>query len=606
VEELLTNTTAQIEVQSNTIAFPGWTPWYEIHIDPENAGNLMLCGSKWDAHDNAFYGFVYSSPDGGKTWQAALEEKSSTWVTEHSCAFGLRGLAYFVSDASRVIDGVPHHDLGTTRIYVSHDSAKTWRLGTTTGWTDWSTSVVDTSPGPNQNRLYVFFNSLTTFYNSIGSKQEAKEQQKGEVVGLISYKDGDARVAGPYTNMEIAKDGYRGTYPAPSFVLKDGSIMAFFTANRWMDKGSKEFEFMVGAVHSDSQRTALNAPVSVVRSSLSLANIAQSSATTCNQFYADSMGGAYDAEHDKFYFVYADEDVLSKKCSLWLTTSGDGGKTWSKGWQLRSTDDKSEHGYFYPAAAINKDGVLAVTWEEKFRSGCWMFAVSTDDGRSLSRAQELGTCKGEATKPSSLSSAYLFTTFFPPNRKDELSTSRINLRNARNRGGPHEHAIEVTPDGAFHFVWIDAGNGEGEVRTATVRVTTAASMIAVGTHGLQDVTSKVTLLYGGNQFYDLKSGILALDVMVKNNSDQPLKGPLKLAVPSLYKDYGFAEIANADNKATGAGAMWDLTVSMPDGVLAPNATSRPFRLKFRYAANTDTPRYSEDILGLSVRVFAVQ
>src|SRR5882762_9055145 len=78
---LMDRATAQeIRVESNVVANPpggGWHPWYEIHADPENGGNLIICGSKWNAKDNASYGFVYSSSDGGKTWHQALEDKNS-------------------------------------------------------------------------------------------------------------------------------------------------------------------------------------------------------------------------------------------------------------------------------------------------------------------------------------------------------------------------------------------------------------------------------------------------------------------------------------------------------------------------------------------------
>src|SRR6267378_1217878 len=71
----------EIKVSSNVVANPpggGWHPLYEIHADPENGSNLIICGAKWNAKDNASYGFVYSSSDGGKTWHQALEDKNST------------------------------------------------------------------------------------------------------------------------------------------------------------------------------------------------------------------------------------------------------------------------------------------------------------------------------------------------------------------------------------------------------------------------------------------------------------------------------------------------------------------------------------------------
>src|ERR1700726_3570577 len=116
----------------------GWFPWYELASDPTNPNNLIACGSRWDAQDNAFYGFVYSTADGGRTWRTALEDKNSTWVTEQSCAFGVRGEAYFVSEASNVFEGKPHHDVGTTRIFLSHDAGGGWTEAARSNWADYS------------------------------------------------------------------------------------------------------------------------------------------------------------------------------------------------------------------------------------------------------------------------------------------------------------------------------------------------------------------------------------------------------------------------------------------------------------------------------------
>lgn len=164
--------------------------------------------------------------------------------------------------------------------------------------------------------------------------------------------------------------------------------------------------------------------------------------------------------------------------------------------------------------------------------------------------------------------------------------------------------LTVTADGDFHALWIDAGDGKGELRTAAIHVAPAAALIATATAGLTNVTTKVAVNYGGDQSYGPKTKFISPDVVIENKSDGPLVGPFKIAVPGFYKDYGFAEIANADNKASGGGAVWDISSSVPGGTLAPGATSKPFTLKFRCLANEDTPRASDDILGLSVKVYA--
>src|ERR1700733_14859113 len=174
----------QIRVLSASVVTADGGPheWYTVEADPGNSNNLVTCGMMWDAKDNADYGFVYSSQDAGKTWRLALEDKNSKDVSEESCAFGVHGAVYFVADAWKLDDigEANGFDGGTTRIWVSHDSGQSWSLGTTTGWTDFSASVVDRRPGPNQNRLYIFFNNITSYYSSLKDYRALDELQKPE------------------------------------------------------------------------------------------------------------------------------------------------------------------------------------------------------------------------------------------------------------------------------------------------------------------------------------------------------------------------------------------------------------------------------------------
>jgi hypothetical protein len=595
-------TAQEIRISNNVSASPkgGWYPLYEMHIDPDNTDNMILCGARFEPMDNAFYGFVNSSTDGGKTWQIAFEDKSSTFESEHSCAFGSHGVAYYVASASKVIDGEPHHDQGTTRIYVSRDAGKNWKLGTTTGWTDWSTSVVDTAPGPNQNRLYVFFNNLQTFYGSLGENdlvaQEAKTSD-GTRVGMISFKEGDAAVAGPFSSDAMDKEKYHGSYPAPGFVLKDGSVLTFYTTKRRTEQNKRQL--LVESVRTNSNRTGLEAPVTIVDS---LNNSTQTSDVACGGVFLSS-GAAYAAQHDKLYFVYP--DVSGKTCDLFLTTSSDEGETWSKARQLWSPEQSATHEYISPELAVNKDGFVSVLWQDEDRSGCWRMAALTDNDTALSHAVGLGTCSATDSKPSALNTAYLWTSLFQADPTKAASTIRINLRNTHNSVWRNAAAITATPDGAFHAVWIDSGgDGAGEIRTASSQVIPASTLVAAATHGLENVTDKVTVLFAGAETYDAASGTITLDIAIRNNRAEPIRGPIRLVVPTLYKDYGFAEIGNSVNHVPGAGAEWDLDSSTPDEQLAAGATSKPITLRFHYILPPNKPHGSDDILGLNVQVFA--
>jgi hypothetical protein len=596
-----------ITVGKPTVVSPaggGWHPWYEIHVSPDDANNMIICGTKWLATNNAPFGFVYHSSDRGSSWTQVLEDKSSEWVTEQSCAFGVHGVAYFVSNASKMIStGSLKHELGTTRIYTSRDSGKTWTVGVQTGWTDSSTSVVDTKPGPNQNRLYVFFNGLFAFYNSLGAKELAQENDprkanSGTRVGIVSYKDGDSAVAGPYSSIAMLAEQNHGSYPAPAFLLDDGSLFAFYVTQHKNSEGLLD-RMTVEGVRIASEHSDVGSPVTILDP---LRETDEGYSQDCG--YSQNIDGAYDAVRDKLYFVFP--AAHDEKCRLFLVTSSDGGRSWSKPQQLLSRDETDSSRYRSLAIAVNRDGILAVMWEQKPSSGCWMFAIAESGSASLSRAQELGTCGAASSTsrhPSSVGSSIIQEGSSASISKQYPGTATIYLRDTQNLVWRDE-SIAVTPDGEFRPIWIDSANGNGEIRTTIVRVTSAETLINTAAKGLKDVTSQVILSLGADQPYDFKTNTISFKLRVTNNSIESMKGPFKVAVSRIDPRFNFAQIANATNGAPAAGAVWDIDASIPSNVLGPGATSEPFLLKFQYVPDDDVGRISGDVLGFSVRVFA--
>ncbi len=367
--------------------------WYDIEANPENPNSLIACGMKWNAQNNANYGYVYESQDGGRIWHTALEDRSSRWVSEESCAFGVRGLAYFVADASKTdgIGGV-HHDQGKTRIWVSRDSGRTWVLGATTGWTDFSSSVVDQKPGPNQNRLYIFFNDVRLFYSSSGGGSAlAKLSTKGnDSLGLISFKDGDGKIVGPVFDSEIYKQIYHSAYPSQNVIVKDGSLVTlFWTKRAVLDSNGKRTgrEFVFSAQHTDPHRKSLTEPVIVQKSLVAPGQPKMK----CNSYL--SAPAAYDPTTNTVYAAYL--DASSGRCSLVLERSTDDGQTWaSSAWTEKPTSGEqgtrlSEHDFSGLALARREDGILALLWQDTDKPGTCLFAISTDDGKTYSAPQQI-------------------------------------------------------------------------------------------------------------------------------------------------------------------------------------------------------------------------
>jgi hypothetical protein len=588
-------------IENNVAANPpggGWYPWYEIHADPENANNLIICGSRWDAKDNAQYGFVYSSINAGKSWQPALEDKNSTWVSEESCAFGVHGVAYFVTDASKVDDkGMLHHEDGTTRIYVTHDSGRTWKEAIKTGWTDYSSSVVDTAVGPNQNRLYVFFNNLWTFYHALGDQKALDQLPKGgNSVGLISYKDGDKQIAGPITNPDMAAINYHGSYPAPSFLLKDGSLLTLFSSHFTTIEadGKKKREFIIASIRSDQQRTALEKPVTVVTDTP-----APSHEEKCG--LGLTSGGAYDAKRDVVYFAYPLD--TGKSCQLMLTTSKDGGKNWTPAEAIHLANPDPASLYEMPALAVNNDGILGALWQEgPDHQSCWVFATSSDAGRSFRSSQKLDPCSTQARNMQPLANAYLWSVLFQPASDNDKGDAHIAIRYVRDGIWRDSHAVVATPDGAFRAVWMNSHANQGEIRTADLRLQAHAAVNDSHLAGLSPVSNTVSVLYGGTQHYDEASGMLTLAVTLRNNGTDPIAGPFRLEAVNLSSGYLDLQVSNAVNHTVGNGAIWDLSNSVPKDVLKPGEESQPYTLIF-HCSPRDGQR-SGDVLTLDARLYA--
>lgn len=569
----------------------GWYPWYQAVADPTDPKRLIVCGSKWDAKDNALYGFVFSSLDGGQSWSAALQDKNSAWVSEQSCAFGVNGKAYFVSESAKVIDGSLRHDLGTTRIFVSNDAGHTWAPAAKTSFADYSASVVDSVPGPNQNRLYTFFNDPGS--STIDPVKEQTEPN-GNRVGLITFKDGEKHVTGPIFNPKMRALGLQGSYPEKALLLNDGSLLSLYVG------GPTGAEPTLGAVRTNRDRAELAAPVVVVTRR----------APSQQEQWCLGDASAYDPSQDRVYVVYPTSQ--DGRCRLILTVSTDGGSTWSEGQPILQSDTTS-HAFQDPAMAFNRNGILGLVWRDEPASDCWYFAASADKGKTFTSPQALSQCFNIRTLSLTESNASLRmegTLWMPSDpSKPESPSGRVvpGLHVVDDRDTVWRNdSLTATSDGVFHPVWIETGNGEGQLRTARVIVGASAedrlSTLPMREEDAHDISQEIAILYGGEQRYDISSGALTVKVVLKNKSRKPIRGPIFLKALTLDSELGKLEIANASNGASGSGAVWDLGNAMPGKWLQPGATTEPSSLVFR-VPNVAPPRGIE-VVSMQLEILA--
>jgi hypothetical protein len=141
--------------------------------------------------------------------------------------------------------------------------------------------------------------------------------------------------------------------------------------------------------------------------------------------------------------------------------------------------------------------------------------------------------------------------------------------------------MAATADGGFHPVWVDNRTGVPQVWTAAVRVDGEARVNgSAELSALADVTQSVAVEFANTDF-DPVQRVVSLDAALTNTSDTPILGPVKVRVIALRSGSAVPEVLDADNRAAGAGAVWDFSALLTKGRLAPGETSRPRRLRFR-------------------------
>ena len=553
--------------------------WFEMKADPGDGNHLIVCGTEWSALQNSFYGIVYVSHDAGRNWREALRDDSTSWVTEHSCAFGPNHIAFFVSEASRVVDGVAHHALGTTRIFRSDDSGETWNKTAETGWADFSVSGIGPAAGAaNQHRLYVFYN---------GESEYNASRQSGSTLDFFSVSDDGTEVSARQAVSGMASRNYQGVYPSSSTVLSDGTLVVLYNANTGTGAGDDERVLDIGVVRIASTGISSATVVASPR-------YKNDGPSACPVSFSNTI--AYDRKSDRLFVAY--NDLHSGHCDLMLKYSDDHGGTWSNPCALQGSYRFGPIMYF-PILAADGNGGIGVLWRGKpqYSPDCWNFSVFGMGGK-LYDTVSLAACKNLDTLATQ-SSAYLMTHI---RQVDSHDPWVIDLRTTRD----YLSRIGISAvDGVFHPIWPSFINGVSEIRTAAVNLrerNDCSESFRPEPQPLSEVTDKVTVLYGGRQYLDQTTQSVVVALKLRNDGQTPLKEPFYLALETVHSDFGELH-AVEPHEAYLPPNYVDVSGSVDGGILFPKHTSRAFALSFRFTKERPAFAGKDSVIRISARVF---
>ncbi len=559
----------------------GLHDWYFLKADPEDANNLIVCGTKKDVNQNARFGFVYVSSDGGKTWRTALRDESSKWVTEQSCAFGPKHMAYFISEAAKVIDGEVELQ-GTTRLFTSTDSGQHWRETAHTGWADWSSSAVSGVTG-----------NLLTFFNDVDTANQ--EKSWGSSIGLLAFSADGQKVSGPFTDRGMKELDYQIATPSDALALRDGTVVTLYTGYRNTSDGQIGDLGLLRVEPSPSPSPTYSVIVS--------------SAPKSKKGCLHDHSLAYEQNRNQLFAVYGAES--DDACRLMLTKSADGGKTWSTGVPITIPQGERDKSWSCPALAARSDGILGLLWTHASRegpaSGRWFFSTVRESGQAAPPVELFAADWKTGVIGDSLQTIIYPPGAYQPEGQGTAPVVVVKVITTGGEVGRSSEALVAAPGNRFHAVFSAVDRDHDGLFFAVISPGTGGLADSLPREKLTevDVTNQVKLLYGGPQSFDNKTGTLSLGARLANRGDKAIRTPIHLEVKSVSSAVGSATILNADNGLTGPGAMWDLTRSIAGDRLPPGATTVfTFTLLFHIEFKDQRPVNTLDLLNLSTRVLA--
>ncbi|MGB2678532.1 MAG: sialidase family protein [Candidatus Acidiferrum sp.] len=487
---------------------------------------------------------------------------------------------YFISEASKVIDGEPHHKLGTTRIFVSSDGGQTWVESAQTGWADFSSSAVSNPRGSSIQRLYVLYNGHTKSDN---------EKGLGSTLDYFTVSEDGRNVSERQSVSGMAERNYQGVYPSSSVALSDGSVVALYDARTVSVEPSGTAGQEIGVVRFDNR--GASRPIIVANPGI------RNDLPICPESLSNSL--AYDKAHDLLYLAY--NDIVSGHCAIFIADSRDGGKTWSASREV-SISEEAQTSKYFPILTANRDGLVGLLWRAKpeHSPDCWYFSISRD-GLTFSQTTPLAPCVNIESLADQ-SSAYLSAIIRRPKANQPIALELLTFRDAVMRVG-----IAATADGVFHPFWTTLGDGSGELRTARILSDGKTRSIfnrPLRASELSDITDQVTLLYGGEQRLDRESQSVMVDISVRNDSGVSLLGPLVLKVEEGGSDFGKVELVKRDLRGILEDNYVDISSSVQGVSLDPGQTTSPYHLIFHFVEESTSHKHRNLILRVKFRILS--
>ena len=576
----------------------GDVPHVELMVatSPKSAKNLVGAGITATRPNGGWACRAYSSTDGGATWKASEFAEQVKWGGgDPQVAFTPQGTALFMALTFGKSD--KGKDCASMHVWRSEDGGENWEpareIRCDPSW-DHEQVVVDTTKGRYSGRIYV------------GALYDYPVYR----VGVFRSEDDGRTWIGP---VEAANGGGTiGINDVTPMVLSDGTLIVPygdfpFLPEKRPTKGMAHENFWT--VASTDGGVTFSAPRKGVTQDYNIDD-KESKVAGFGKFAADTESKKF---RDRLYNVW--EDARFGNYRILFSRSTDRGKTWSSP-RLLEEGLAPAVKQWQPAIAVNKDGVVAVTWfdsredKESKRYHQYLMA-SVDGGDTFLPTTRISS---DLSDPNGTGNSQLAPMVWV--HEGQIALSVISAASRWGSGGDYM-GLAADKDGVFHPFWADARSGTFQIYTANIRVDGAAKEASPAAAGgvtpastktaeqpsrvETALTDKVEFVFDPT-LWDAGKKQLDIPVRLRNTSSQPIYAPIRIEILG----FGFPEYENDDDKKRDAenapsalnasngkakeGAVFDLGGAIAGSdALEPGALTNPVVLKLQLVDPTKMP-----------------
>ncbi len=400
---------------------------YEVVVaaDPRDRARLVV-GSIIYPESAATYGtIVYQSSDGGASWHETLGLPALDHTGDPAAAFGPDGVAYYVASS------LPPAGERRLLLFRATDG-KTWDGPHPLPYMDREYVTVDATNGPHRGRIYVNGNNRVP----------------RSVSDFVVFRsdDGGRTFAGPGTRSAFGS--VQATVMGNAVVASDGTLVGVYA------EGAKRGIYSIWSVDGGAT-LASSAKIDDHVAGGQRKGALLGNANAEPALAIDASGGRF---NDRQYVAWPDR--RSGHSRIMFSSSPDRGKTWSAARTIDDVPRSNLTDQFMPEIAVNKDGVLGVTWYDRRDHPDnlgWdvRFTASVDGGATFL----------PSVKVSERGASFPAGTSREPNG---WGTQIDAGRGSFTFMGGDTAGLAADAAGEFHAVWVDNHTGVPQVWTASL------------------------------------------------------------------------------------------------------------------------------------------